>query len=131
MGLFQNKRKLGNRGEQIACDYLKRSGYRILHRNYYTPAGELDIVAQDDEYLVFVEVKQRTESANQAAYGRPALAVNRTKQRHIVDSARHYLQKEDAFGQIRFDVIEVLTSPTDGGFVQAKIEHIQNAFRAN
>lgn len=131
MGLFKNKRQLGKCGEQIACDYLVRSGYRILHRNYYTPAGELDIVAQDDTFLVFAEVKQRTESAAQAAYGRPALAVNRTKQRHIVDSARYYLQKEEAFGQIRFDVIEVLTSPTEGGFVGAKIEHIQNAFRAN
>ncbi len=131
MAGFANKRKLGGRGEQIACDFLRRSGYTILHRNYYTPAGELDIVARDEDYLVFVEVKQRTESRAQADYGRPALAVNYTKQQHIITSARYYLQKERHSGQPRFDVIEVLTSPACDGFMQAKIEHIKNAFGVN
>lgn len=128
---LRNRRALGNRGETIATQYLARCGCQILHRNYYTPRGEIDIVFREDGCLVFAEVKQRSVSNAQAAYGRPALAVNFTKRSHIISSALCYLQKEKTSGDIRFDVIEILTYPVCEGFVQAKIDHIRGAFGVN
>ncbi len=108
----------GNRGERAAEQYLRKNGYRILARNFTTDTGELDLVATDDAYLVFVEVKSRMSDD----FGAPSEAVDFTKQRKLSMVASQYIEKNMLFGApARFDVIEVRL---DTG----KIEHIQNAF---
>ena len=96
---------LGISGENLACDALARQGYAILARRYRTRVGEIDIVAQDGETLVFVEVKTRTSDR----CGPPAEAVTRRKQRRIVTMAKWYLSENGLHGCLcRFDVVTVL-----------------------
>ncbi len=112
-----NKLK-GKAGESIACEYLKKNGYEIFHKNFSTELGELDIVAADSEYLVFIEVKARTDDA----FGTPAEAVNYHKRRKISEVASQYIKKFRYFDvPVRFDVIEVYTGTK-------KVNHIVNAF---
>ncbi|MBU2262867.1 MAG: YraN family protein, partial [Proteobacteria bacterium] len=77
----------GKTGEELAAAYLAEAGYRILERNYRCLFGEIDIVAQEGETLVFVEVKSRSSGA----YGDPQLAVGRRKQQKISRISVHYL----------------------------------------
>lgn len=98
------KRKFGNVGENIASEYLIANGYEILERNFYTKHGELDIIAKQNNEIVFIEVKTRSSKA----YGNPSEAVTPIKQMHMYRAAQYYLYKtgqEKAF--TRFDVIEV------------------------
>ena len=130
--MYSGKRGDGYRGETIACRYLQQIGCAIRARNYYTPFGEIDIVAEDEEHLIFVEVKLRS-ARYAAAYGRPSLAVNREKRLHIVRAAGYYISAEPNAPkkQPRIDVMELLTEPLTDGFVAVKINHIQRAFGAD
>jgi len=112
----------GNIGEATATKFLKEKGYKILELNYRTPLGELDIVAQDGETIVFVEVKTRSSMK----YGVPSLAVNYQKQRHIRNSAIYYLKAKHLLDKVsaRFDVLSILMN----GSTDYEIEHLQNAF---
>jgi putative endonuclease len=110
----------GTRGEELAAAYLAKAGYRILARNYRCIFGEIDIVAEDGETLVFAEVKSRRSGA----YGDPQLAVGRTKQKKISRIALHYLtEKHLRHRPARFDVVAVKLQPADD-----RIELIRNAF---
>ena len=99
-----NKRKFGIIGEKIAQKYLKDNKYEIIENNYYTRNGEIDIIASKNNYIIFVEVKTRTNEK----YGKPSESVNNTKKIHMKRSAAIFL-KENSFSRftIRFDVIEV------------------------
>lgn len=111
------KREKGFFYEGIAAEYLKKKGYRIIARNYYTRFGELDLIARDGDYLVFVEVKYRAG----CCCGHPLEAVNRNKIRHIRRSAQLYLMR-CGFPETtpcRFDVV---------GILGEEIVHIENAF---
>lgn len=127
----RGRRGEGQRGEAIASRYLTEQGCTVISRNVYTPSGEIDIIAEDDLHLLFVEVKLRTASATQARYGQPALAVNAAKRRHIVESARYYLREHPTQKQPRFDVIEILVHDAGSGFFQTEIRRIPNAFGAD
>ena len=70
------KKLLGRAGEKLAVDFLKKKGFKILKTNYKTVVGEIDIIAQDREYIVFIEVKTRSSDN----YGLPREAVDRKKQ---------------------------------------------------
>ena len=114
-----NKRFVGAEGERSAGEFLARKGAKILEANYRRPTGEIDLIARQGRTLLFVEVKRRAS----LRYGRPAEAVNRAKQLHILRTALLYLQEnglEDA--PVRFDIIEVLPG---------EIRHIENAFDAS
>lgn len=113
-----NKRLFGGEGEADARAYLKGRGAKVLEMNYRRPTGEIDIIARQGKTLLFVEVKRRSS----LRYGRPAEAVDRAKQAHILRTAALYMQ-EKGFMDVptRFDVIEVLP---DG------IRHIEGAFDA-
>ena len=112
-----NKLK-GNAGEKIAVKYLKKAGYEIIHTNFTTEIGELDIVAADDEALVFIEVKSRIDDE----FGTPAEAVDYRKQRKISEVAAQYIKKFMYFNvPVRFDVIEVYLG-------DKRVNHIVNAF---
>ncbi len=110
-----NKTK-GMLGEIKATDFLKKKKYKILQENYTNKIGEIDIIAQKDKTLVFVEVKARST----AKFGRPCEAVNARKQKQIRNVALVYLiQHKIKDTPVRFDVIEVLGDD---------INHIENAF---
>lgn len=112
-----NNRQTGSRYESVAADYLVKQGYRILERNFYSKQGEIDLVAQDGRYLVFVEVKYRSGTA----CGSPAEAVGPLKQRRIRGTARYYLYSHGLpeGTPCRFDVVAIT-----GG----QIELIRDAF---
>lgn len=114
---------IGDFGEKIAARYLKKRGYKILKRNYKTAHGEIDIICENQDFLVFVEVKSRKDVAeNFEDYGLPRTAVTRKKQEHIVYSARQFLERFEAEKEIRFDVIEVYLGRTP------RVCHIESAF---
>ena len=95
----------GAAGEVLAARFLREKGYRILTSNYRTRQGEIDIIACDRTYILFVEVKTREEGAFYA----PREAVTAAKQRRIVAAALQYLQQSPTSLQPRFDVIEIVT----------------------
>ncbi len=102
---------LGKSAEDLAADALERRGYAILARRYRTRHGEIDIVARDGRYLVFVEVKARRSDR----CGRPAEAVTPPKQRRIALMALRYLACEGLRDRpCRFDVVSV-DWPADAG----------------
>ena len=112
--------QLGKWGEQQAEKFLLEKGYQILTRNVRTPYGEIDLIAQKDEILVFVEVKTRSSRT----YGNPEEAVTETKLTHMIDSAESYLQENtDSLQDWRIDVIAV--TKTSG--YNPEIIHFENA----
>ncbi len=115
-----NKRSIGTLGEDMAVSYLQNAGYAILDRNYHIRNAEIDIIAEIDGYIVFVEVKMR----NSLKHGMPSEAVTLLKQKSIGNAALTYLQKIGKLDYaVRFDVVEILK--TNDGF---NINHIKNAF---
>ena len=118
------RQAIGQLGENKAKNYLKRRGYQILESNYRTKAGDIDLIAKDQECLVFVEVKTRTSDQ----YGSPAEAVSFYKQQHMINSAKYYLARHGGDCECRFDVIEVYLS--SGKWIQfAKINHLKNVLQ--
>jgi len=112
----QNKRVVGNNYEKIAGEYLKKLGYDILEYNFYSHAGEVDIIAKHKGYLVFVEVKYRKDLKK----GHPLEAVSYNKQRVISKCALYYMRKKGYQDiSVRFDVVGILGDD---------IQVIQNAF---
>ena len=104
-------------GEKIAQGYLGNKGYKIITTNFYTKRGEIDIIAQKDNCIFFVEVKTRSN----LKFGTPAMSVNSIKKKHIKSVAKTflYLNKFDGY-EVRFDVIEIMI---DNG--KCKINHIE------
>lgn len=94
----------GNKGEDLACDFLEKNGYKILERNYRIRGGEIDIITKDEEYLVFVEVKARYSHK----YGLPIESVTPWKIKYLLKTAKFYLQKiKWGNGPYRLDVVTI------------------------
>lgn len=110
---------LGQKGEEIAVSYLVKKGYKILHRNWRSGRKELDIVAEKDDYVVFIEVKTRTYDLNVP----PDSPVKFEKEKSMILAANSYIQKYNITKEGRFDVIKITA---DGR--NLKVEHIENAF---
>lgn len=109
----------GKEGEYIASKYLKSKGYKILDNNYRNKIGEIDLIALDEDILVFIEVKTRT-SIN---YGYAFEAVDFRKQRKIINTSLVYIKYNKYIDtQIRYDIIEVYLTK------EPKINHLENAF---
>lgn len=114
-----NTRTKGNIGEDLATKYLKKHGYKIIERNYSCQFGEIDIIAKQKKYYVFVEVKSR----NSADFGLPRFAVNTRKQQTIITCAKWWLSRNELMGSaVRFDVVEI---------VGDDVNVITNAFSAD
>ena len=112
--------RIGALGEDAAVDLLRRDGYRIVARNHRCPRGEIDVVAEKGEVLVFVEVRTRTS----ALFGGPEETVDFRKQRRVIAAARDFLaQRRGPPRAARFDVIAVVDGP--GG---PALTHFPNAF---
>lgn len=112
-----NKRQVGGTYEKLAAGYLEQKGFVILEYNYRCKIGEIDLIAKDGTYLVFIEVKYRKNAAG----GSPLQAVGRTKQRTISKVADYYLLTHSNCYMVpcRFDVV---------GILGEEIIHIANAF---
>jgi len=98
-----NKRELGSKKELLAAEYLAGRGYQVLEHNFFCREGEIDLIAKEGAYLVFIEVKYRKDSA----FGFPEEAVTPKKQRAIAKAARYYLLKHGYPETVscRFDVV--------------------------
>ena len=112
-----NRRATGTAYEQIAADYVKKQGINIREMNYRIsiPKGEVDIIGEDKEFIIFIEVKYRKT----ASYGYPWEAVSDNKRRQICKVARQYCCSKRIKKQVRFDVISICGE---------EIEWFQNAF---
>lgn len=117
-----DSRALGAKGEKYAVKFLKKSGFKILEKNYKTAVGEVDIIARDGGEIVFAEVKTRQK--NPMVPG--VFAVDRKKQRNIMKTASVYILSKKVTLQPRFDIIEIEID-TDTG-KPASCRHIKNAF---
>jgi len=115
-----NTIEIGNEGEKIAENYLQELGYKIIKRKFhFGRIGEIDLIAKDDEVIVFVEVKARKSTE----YGSGLEAITPTKRRNLVNVARGYLYVNNIENTYtRFDVISIDLSKKP-----PKIEHIINA----
>lgn len=117
--MYINK-ETGKLGEDIATHYLKQNGYVILDRNFECRQGEIDIIALDKKEIVFIEVKTRTSNK----YGVPSEAVNKIKQKHMLQTIKYYLYIRNLSDEfIRIDVIEVYINNS-----VYKVNHIKQAF---
>ncbi len=122
--MTQASSKLGREGEKAAIKFLKKSGYRIIEKNFRTKAGEIDVIAEQDKILVFVEVKTSSGSL----LGHPAEALTPHKQKKIASIASSFLAKHKIQDrECRFDVVSILGDPETPK--SWEIELIQDAFR--
>ncbi len=111
-----DRRQEGAQGEDKAVEVLRKEGYKVITRNYRSPFGEVDIIARDGGYLVFVEVKTRTSRI----FGDPMDAITADKKRHIIRSALFYMKQNRVQDKkIRFDVL---------GIVGEEVKLVKNAF---
>ena len=110
----------GAQAEDLACAHLERAGLRLLARNYRCPQGEIDLVMDDRDTLVFVEVRYRRSDS----FGTPAETVDRRKQARLRAAAGHYLLTHRADRTCRFDVVAVSGR-------EARIEWLRDAFSSD
>lgn len=115
MAINGENRKLGFWGEGKAAAYLKRQGYKILERNFKCPYGEVDIIAQREDVLAFIEVKTRKNDN----FGEPNEAVDERRKARYRNCVRFYFSGREIDLTVRFDVIEVK---------KEGLNHIENAF---
>ena len=120
--------EIGRVGEKYAEKHLKKSRYKIVDKNVHASHNEIDIIARNKEFIVFVEVKARSVDTDLVLdYGSPASAVTEGKQQRTIRAAKSYLIGCKYSGlQPRFDVIEVYLDKKDKKMI--KINHIENAF---
>ncbi len=118
-----NSKDIGVYGEKVTADYLKNQGFIIFKRNYHSRFGEIDIIAEKDDLLLFVEVK--TRSGDQMVSGREAVDFN--KQNRIKATAGDFLRKTKQEYKCRFDVSEVTVKPNETG-LDCEIFYITDAF---
>lgn len=106
MGNSVNRRVLGDTKEFLITDYLSNNGYEVVERNFRCRIGEIDIIAKEAGYLVFIEVKYRSS----LQYGAPEMAVDCRKQNTIYKVAQYYYKKNGLSQDYpaRFDVVSVL-----------------------
>ena len=117
--MYINK-ETGKLGEDIAVNYLKQNRYTILDRNFECRQGEIDIIALDKKEIVFIEVKTRTSNK----YGTPSEAVNKIKQKHMLQTIKYYLYIRNLSDEfLRIDLIEVYIKNNI-----YKVNHMKQAF---
>jgi putative endonuclease len=124
--LSMNKRSFGKAGERYAAEFLKNNNYKILEKNYrYGRMGEIDIIARENEYICFIEVKSRSNTF----FGLPCEAVAVRKQRKIRNLAYIYLKENNLTNEnVRFDIVEVILKEEGSSLSVKKINLIKNAF---
>lgn len=121
MSRDMNRRDVGMLGEKLAKDFLKKRGYRIRETNYRCPQGEIDIIARDRDYLVFVEVRTKKS----AQFGSPEESITPAKMHRLIAAASRYQQDHRNLPpSCRIDVVAV---ELNGEGKPSRIELIENA----
>lgn len=113
--------ELGTRGETIAADYLRNNNFQIIALNWRYLKLEVDIIAENDEFIIFIEVKTRRS----IRWGNPEEAVNDIKIRRIIEAADFYINENNIDKPARFDVITILLNNN-----KIELNHIEDAFFA-
>jgi len=122
--MASDKKTTGNFGERYTVWRLILKGYRIIERNYHSKFGEIDIIAKNRKYIVFVEVKTRTEGFLYS----PRQAVDVFKQQKCVKTAQYYLLKNQTKLQPRFDVAEIILKKGTKRHKVLEYTYLENAF---
>lgn len=116
-----NNRDFGAYGEEIAVSFLMEQGYEIIEQNFRTRFGEIDIIASEDDTLVFIEVKTR----HSKRFGEPITALTTKKIRQVIQMSQAYMllnnQEIRQYKRIRVDAIGILLTKT-----QPEIVHVKN-----
>ena len=124
---MKNTTSIGRYGEDLACEYLKKQKYKILEKNFYASHNEIDIIAENKQYIIFVEVKTRScLPSSDFSFGTPASAVTYSKQKRTLTAAQTYLLEHPTKKAPRLDVIEIYLDKDDKSLI--KINHIEDAF---
>lgn len=109
----------GKRGEAMAEIELRQKGYKILERNYRHGKSEIDLIAEGERLMIFIEVKTRSSSS----FGYPEDFVSKSQQQAIIRAANHYVEESGWKGDIRFDIVAIVVKQTT-----IQIEHLKDAF---
>lgn len=109
---------LGQEGEDAAVNFLTNKGYMVLFRRWKFKHKEIDIIAKQDETIIIVEVKTRTQN-----FSAPEEAVDLKKQQFLIEAAEHFVEQHPDTKEVRFDVISVIKRKE-----KFEIVHIENAF---
>lgn len=109
----------GKEGEEIAVQFLAEKGFTILHQNYKHGRNEVDIIAESDKFLVFVEVKFRTGTF----FGYPENAISNQQKKNIVKVATYYLDKAPTKKLVRFDIISITNNQR-----HIEVSHFEDSF---
>ena len=118
--MYNRNQDEGKKGEDIACEFLRKKGLTILDRNFRIRGGELDIVALDRDSLVFIEVKTRSSTQ----FGSPLEAITPWKLRALVKTAQFYKLKHPRLPDLlRIDAVTVMINYVTG---KTEIEHVEN-----
>lgn len=120
ISLPQTDAEIGKRGEEIAAQFLRSKGFRVVERNWKCPLGEFDLICRDKDVFVFVEVK----SSLKLAAVSPEARVNPRKQHKLHVLARYYIKHKAIQAPCRFDVVAVWWENQE-----PQIRHIENAFQ--
>jgi putative endonuclease len=111
--------ELGNKGEEIAVEFLQKNGYTVLERNWRFKKAEVDIIAGKNNVLAAIEVKTRSTHH----FGNPQDFVNPKKIKLLVEAINEYVTSKDLDVEVRFDIIAILKNQQT-----FKIDHIEDAF---
>ncbi len=111
----------GKQAEQLACVYLQKQGLKLIERNFHCRRGEIDLIMQDGQTLVFIEVRYRRN----AYHGSALESITNLKQSRIITTAQHYLMQSGWPHNCRFDVVAITADLTD------QIRWIRDAFQSN
>jgi putative endonuclease len=112
-----DKIKTGNKGEDLAAEFLQELGWDVVARNYRWGKAEIDLIVQRDEWVIFVEVKTRSSTT----YGHPEIFVDTQQMNRIYDAAEEWIFSTDWKGHVRFDIVSVTLGE------EAVIEHLEDA----
>ena len=110
--------KTGNKGEDLAADFLRKKGFEVIVRNYRYKHSEIDLIAKQENLLVFVEVKTRSSSS----FGEPEAFVDSKKASRIFEGADQYVFENNWNGNIRFDIVSVKIGDNE------EVVHFEDAF---
>lgn len=109
----------GKRGEEIACEFLRKKNFVILEQNFRSGRGEIDLIAKQNETIIFIEVKTRSSEK----FGYPEESVNESKKAKLKETAINYLEQRSLQNEIRFDIISITITKD-----KTDIYHIEDAF---
>lgn len=112
-----DKQTIGNRGEQLAAEFLIRKGFEVVARNYRFKHAEIDLIVKRDNWLIFVEVKTRSS----ADFGEPEDFVDTKKVNKLFEAADEYIYTTNWHGHVRLDIVSVKLG------AQVNIEHFEDA----